>query len=322
MATKEALLGIRERFITIEEDNYGTEPSFTNAFVTGNNIIITPEINQNFQEILNNGQDVRTINSKIKGALSVGYGIEYIPTNFRMLKYIFDIDSETGTGGVYTHNLSVGNTLKSFSAEWAMQHSTNPLILKFLGNVIKTFTINFQSSTGEGTEGFIKCNSSVLSQDYINESTVETGTFTATGDPFQFRHLKATLNSTETVEVNSGQLQFNQNINDNDSRYANSTLDRKIGEPIPTIFRITGSLNLNLFNTTYLDLWKTAEALSGTNTLVLEQTAGNKITFTLTNVYVAPIPLAGTDINSINKADFVFSATGVSVVAIDNIENW
>lgn len=320
MTTQEGYLGIRERFIEIEEVTYGEAPAYTNARVVGNNIIVTPTFTQGFQEVLNNGLDSRTRNKLIAGPLGLTYNLEYNPTNWSMLKYVFDISSETGSNP-YTHNLIIGNSIKSFSSEWAVRHSTDPFILQIYGNVINNFIIDFQKATGEGREGFVKCTANVIAQDY-SEETLQSGTFSVTGDPFQYRHLSVTLANGLVIPINSGQLQFSQGMNPNDFRYANSSLNRTIGTPIPTIFRITGRFNLNLFNTTFFSLWETATALTGTNSIVFEQDSGNKITFALTGVFVEPIPVSGTNIDGINTGDFIFSATGVTVTAIDNIINW
>lgn len=321
MATKEGILGIRERFITKEETGgYGVAASLTTALVPGYNIIVNPTFTQGFQETLNNGTDVRTVNSKFKGPLSLAYTLAYYPVDWRMLKYVFDIDSETGSG-TYTHTLSVGNTLKSFTAEWAMRHSTDPMIFKLVGNVINQFRINWAKATGEGNSGFITCTANCIAQDYTTPS-LQAGSFTESGDPFQYRHSEITLNTSEVVEINNGELVFTQGINPNDSRYGSTSNGRTIGTPIPTVFRISGRINVNLLSTTLPALWETAAVISGTNTIVFEQSATNKVTFTLSGVYCEPVPLSGTNIEGVNTGDFVFTATGVVPVAIDAISAW
>ncbi|MHA1347058.1 MAG: hypothetical protein ACTSO3_11730 [Candidatus Heimdallarchaeaceae archaeon] len=320
MVTSEGLIGIRERVITKEETSYGEAISLASAVVPGYNVVVNPTFTQGFQEVTNNGADVRTINKRVAGPLSLAYTLAYSPSNWQMLKYVFDIDSETGSDP-YTHTLSVGNTLKSFTSEWAMRHSTDPMIFKTVGNVINQFRISFAKATGEGNTGFIGCTANVIAKDYTTPS-IQAGSFTATGDPFQYRHSKMTLSSSEVVEINNGEISFTQGMNPNDSRYANSTLGRTIGTPIVTLFRITGRINVNLLSTTLPSLWETAAVISGTNTLVFEQSASNKITFTFSGVYCEPVPIAGTNLEGINTGDFVFTATGVSTVVVDSIENY
>ncbi len=321
MASEEGLLGIRERYISVVESSYGTAPSFSNARVPGVNVIITPNFTQGFQEVLSSGADNRTVNKKVAGPLGMQYTAAYYPTNWHRLKYMFDIDSETGSDP-YTHTLSVGNTIKSFSAEWAMRRSSDQQIFLTVGNVINQMTIAFAKASGEGNDGFITCTEAVIAQDYTTPGSLESGTFTDTDDPYQYRHSTITLNSSEVVEINNGEITFSQGINPNDSRYANSALDRTIGTPIPLLFRVTGRFNINMLSTTLTALWETATNLSGTNTIVFSQSAGKSLTLTLSGMTVNPVPIAGTNIEGVNTGDFVFTATGVAVVAIDDIQNW
>lgn len=320
MPTQEPLLGIRERFIEAEESTYGTAVSLTSAAIPGNDIIVNNKFTQGFQEILNDGSDDRLIVSKVAGPLSLTYDAKYYPSNWQRLKYVFDIDSETGSG-TYTHTLSVGNTLKSYTAEHALRHGSSPIIIKSTGNVVKKTTIDFKKATGEGNDGFVTVTDECIAQNYTTP-TLQSGTFAVSGDPFQYRHMNWTLAGSDVVEVNNGSLVFDQGISDNDSRYSSTSLDRTIGSPIATMFRISGRFNVNLFDSTYVDLWELAAVISSTNTLVFEQSATNKITFTFTGMFVEPIPMGETNIEGVNTADFVFTATGVAVVAIDAIANW
>jgi len=320
MATDEGIIGIRERFIEAKETVYGTGVALTSANIPGNDVIVTEKWTQGFQETLNSGSDSRTVAAKVAGPLSLPYGLSYYPSNWRRLKYVFDIDSETGSDP-YTHTLSVGNTLFSYTAEHAFRHGTAPIILKTTGNVVLKTTINFQKSDGEGNDGFIQVVQDCVAQNFTTPS-IQGGSFSVSGDPFQYRHMLWTLANNAVVEVNNGSILFDQGINLADSRYANSSLARTIGSPVPTIFRISGRFNVNLMDTTYIDLWELAAVLSGTNTLAFEQSGSNKITFTFTGMYVEPIPTGETNIEGIDSADFVFTATGVVPVVIDSIVNW
>lgn len=313
-------MGFRERFIESEETNYGEAVALTSAEMPGYNLKVAPKFSQGFQEVLNDGSNDREVVKRVAGPLSLNYKLSYAPVDWRRLKYVFDIDSETGSDP-YTHTLSIGNTLKSYTAEWALRHDSTPIVIKTTGNVVLSTTIDFRKATGEGNEGFVMVSQDCVAQDYTTPA-LQAGTFTVTGDPFQYRHLAWTLNTSAVVEVNNGSITFNQGINVNDSRYASSSLDRTIGTPITQLFRINGRFNVNLMDTTYMGLWELAAVLTGTNTLVFEQSASNKITFTLSGMYVEPVPLSETNLEGINSADFVFTATGVSVVAIDSVESW
>lgn len=320
ISTQEGITGFRERFIEAEEGTYGSAVSLASANIPGYNLKVAPNFTQGFQEVLNDGSNDRKVVKRVAGPLSLQYSLSYTPVDWRRLKYVFDIDSETGSDP-YTHTLSIGNTLKSYTAEWALRHDSNPIIIKTTGNVVNRTTIDFRKATGEGNEGFVNIMQECFAQDYTTPS-IQAGDFTVSGDPFQYRHSQWTLNSSSVVEVNNGSIVFEQGMNLNDSRYASTSLDRTIGTPIPVLFRISGRFNVNLFDTTYIDLWETAAAMSGTNTLVFEQSASNKITFTLSGMYVEPVPLSETNLEGINSADFVWTATGVAVTAIDSVENW
>lgn len=320
MVTTEFMQGFRERFVDIVEGTYGSAGTLSSGAIPGYDVVVSPNFTQGWQEILTAGTDDRNVNSRVAGPLNLAYNLSYVPSNWRRLKYVFDIDSETGTSPT-THTLSVGNTLKSYTAEWALRHDSTPIIIKTTGNVVNTTTITFQKATGEGNDGFIKISQDCIAQNYTTPS-IDGTSFSVTGDPFQYRHMTWTLNSSAVVEVNNGSITFDQGINAADSRYASSSLGRTIGSPIPTLFRISGRFNVNLKDTTYMDLWEAATVVGGTNTLVFEQTASNKITFTFTGMYVEPVPVGNTNLTGVNSADFVFTATGVTVVALDAIANW
>jgi hypothetical protein len=320
MPTSEGVLGFRERFIEAEETNYGEAVALTSANMPGYNLKVMPNFSQGFQEILNDGSDDREVVSKVAGPLSLNYKLSYSPVDWRRLKYVFDIDSETGTSPT-THVLSIGNTLKTYTAEWALRHDSSPIIIKTTGNVVNSTTIDFKKATGEGNEGFVTISQDCIAQNYTTPA-IQSGSYTVTGDPFQYRHIVWTLASSAVVEVNNGSITFDQGIDPANCRYASTSLDRTIGTPIPTLFRISGRFNVNLVNSTYMDLWETAAALTGTNTLVFQISASNKTTFTFTGMTVDPVPLSETNMEGINSADFVFTATGVSVVVLDSISAW
>jgi Fe-S cluster assembly iron-binding protein IscA len=321
MSTQEGYLGIRERFITVEESVYGTNPGLSTAKVPGVDVIITPTFTQGFQEVKSSGTDNRTVDKKVAGPLSLAYSIVYYPTTWERLKYVFDIDSETGSG-TYTHNLSVGNTIKSFSSEWAIRHDTDPLIFQITGNIINQYSISFTKSNGEGNDGFITCTENAIAQNYSTPTSVQAGTFTTSDEPFQYRHLDVIVDGDSLVEVNSGDLTFTQGINSSDSRYANTSLDRTIGTPIATVFRVSGRININLFKSDYNTLWEAADAISGVCSIAFTQSSGNKITFTLSGVTFEPAPIGATNIEGVNTGDLIFTANDVSVVAIDGVANW
>mgnify|MGYP007082086206 CR=1 FL=1 len=91
MATTEGLLGIRERYISVEESVYGTAPSFATARCPGVNIEVTPNFTQGFQEVKSSGTDNRVLDKLVAGPLGMAYSIKYNPSNWHRLKYFFTI---------------------------------------------------------------------------------------------------------------------------------------------------------------------------------------------------------------------------------------
>jgi hypothetical protein len=318
----EFYIGPRERIIWIEETSYGTGGTLANALVIGYNHRITQSFNQNFQEVLTAGSDDRKVKSLVYGVLSLPFSITYNLENWRFLKYIFDITTETGTAPT-THTLDIGNTLKSFKLEWAKRHTATPQVYLITGGVVMNTRISFQKATGEGQEGFVIVSHECIAQDYTSPASEQGSISSLSGVPYQFRHCKLTINSSEVVEVNSGEISIAQGITINDSLYANATLNRKIGEPIPTILRITGKFNLNVKDLTYSDLWEAAAAISGTNKLEFIRTSGSdEAVWTFTNLTCSPAPVGNTNLEGVDNAEFIFQATSVQVVTKDSVANY
>lgn len=316
-------LGIRERYITVNETSYGSGGTLASARVIGKDTRITQNWDQGFQETLNNGGNNRKVIERIKGPISLPYNVEFYPTDWRFLKYIFDITSESGSPTV-THTLDIGDSLQSFKAEWAKQNDDGNMVFTILGNVMTACTISFQKATGEGNDGFVNVNASTLAKSQTDGTSVQATITALTSEPFQYRMIKLTLAGNEVVEVNNGEITITQGVNPNDSRYANSTLDRTIGEPIPTVFRITGRFNLNIKDTTFTTMWDSATAsLGGTNKLEFLRTAGSdEAVFTFTGLTINPAPIGNTNLESVDSADFVFTATSVQAVIKDTIANY
>jgi len=322
MTATEFNLGLRERFITVNETSYGTGGSLASALVIGKNMRVTQSWAQGFQETLSAGNDRRYIDANVAGPLLLPYNIEFYPVDWRFLKYAFDITSETGSTPT-THTLDVGNTLQSFRAEWAKQNSQGNQAFITTGNVVTQMVISFQKATGAGNDGFVNVNLGVLAQDYSSTSSVQGSISSLTDDPFQYRMVKLTLASNEIVEVNNGEMTIQQTINPNDSRYANSTLNRKIGEPIPTVFRIFGRFNINVKDTTYSDIWELAADLTGTNKLEFIRTSGSdEAVWTFTGMTVNPASIGNTNIEGVDNVEFVWVAETVQVVTKDAIANY
>jgi len=113
-------------------------------------------------------------------------------------------------------------------------------------------------------------------------------------------------------------------IDENDSRYCNSTLDADLGEPIPKIFRISGRVNVNIKDKTYYDLWNARTVVGSTNSLLFDKdgTGDDQMLFTFGDFYLYD-GVAPTSIEGVTNVDLVFHAdTFSSVVSRDDISTY
>jgi len=320
MVFNEFLLGKRERLTWIAETAYGSGGTMTSGEVVGLDAIITPQFNQAWQEILQAGADNRTVQSRVAGPLQLPYTLTFTIVNWKFLKYAGYSFTDSVAPAPYTHTFALSNAIQSFKLEWAMRHTT-PVVLTLTGNVVKKTTINYQKATGEGAEGFVRVTLECVAQNYSIGAAVSTVSNITTA-PFQWRHSKLTINTAEVTEINNGTLIIEQGIDENDSRYCNSTLDRTIGEPIPKVHRITGVFNVNMKDNTYMAFWNAAAAVGGTNKLEFIRGASDNISATMTNLRLHEV-YPTTQPEGVTNKDISFSAeTFSALVATDAIATY
>jgi len=322
MSFNEYLLGKRERISWVAETSYGTGGNMaTNGEIVGLNCTMEPDWSRGWQEKLTAGADNRTVQGRVPGAKQLPYTMNFVPVNWKWLKYIMAVNT-TGASAPYTHTFSMRNSILSWRQEWARRHTT-PHVLTTVGNAIKSATISFSKSTGEGTDGWISIAATCVAQDVSEGETVTTlASGNIAKDGFQFRHVKWTLNSAEIKEVNNGEITIDNGIDENDSRYCNSTYADLLGEPIPKTFRITGRFNVNIKDKTMFDHWDAGTPVGGNNILQLERANNDDIVFTFGDFYVlGAVP--GTNLEGITNVDVVWAADAfTSVVAKDDIATY
>jgi len=320
----EWLIGKRERMSWIAETSYATGGTMTGGEVIGLNCKIDAgDWSKGFQEIISAGADDRLVQGRVEGPQTLPYTMSFTPVNWLWLKYIFaDVDADDA--GVKTHTFTMRNTILSYKLEWAKRATTSH-VLTTIGNFVKTATMSFTKATGEGTEGFITVALGCMGQDVTPGSSVTTlsaGNITKTG--FQYRMINWVLNSTEIPEVNNGEITFDAGINDNDSRYCNTTLNNLVGEPIPITFRINGRFNVNIRDSTMFDFWDAAVAVGGTNTLLVDRdgTGDDQLLITFGDFYILG-SVASTNLEGVTSVDVVWSADSItSLVARDDIATY
>jgi len=319
----EYMIGKRESIAMCEEDTWaalGTKTMSANGFIVGKNTKITPDFTKNWQEILTAGADSRDIDSMEKGPETYKFSLEFAPTDWKFLRYCaHGTVSNTGTAPT-VHTFTATDVVKSFTLEWAKRGATDHVIT-LTGCIITNLTINFATGTGP-TEGFVTVTAECLAKSAAAGSST-TSISTNTDDAFQFRMAKLTYAGSEITEVNSGELTIDNGIDEEDSRYCNSTLDQAIGEPIPKVRRYTCRFNVNQKDDTYYDDWNDQVVVPSTNTLELIRGTGpaDDITFTFTDLYLQQAT-SPTNLDGITNVDLVGVIKSVSIVANDALVDY
>lgn len=280
MAFSEFLIGKRERMSWIVETSYGSGGTMTSGEVVGDNCILEPDFSQGYQDILSAGADSMEVEDKVPGPKVLPYTLNFAPVNWRWLKYLMTVVNGAD-GATKTHTFTLNNSYTSFKLEWAKRHTTDH-VLTLIGNIAKSATMSFAKSSGEGSEGLLNVSMACVSQDYSQGSSVST-LASLTKKPFQYRQIKVTIEDTEITEVNNGEITINRGIDENDSRYCNSTLAEKVGEPIPKLFKTVGRVNVNLSDATFYTLWATRAEI-GTTLETATATSGSTSTLADTGI--------------------------------------
>lgn len=318
MAFTEFLIGKRQRLSWVDETSYASGGTMSSGEIIGLNARIEPDWNHNWQEVLTAGADNRYVQDRVLGPLSLPFNLVLSPVNWKFLKYCGYTVSDAGSNP-YTHTFTISDTIQSFKLEWALRHTT-AVVITLTGCVVTQATLSFAKSTGEG-EGFLNVTLKCIAQGYSIGSSVTTLS-SLTDDPFQWRHAKLTLEGSEVVELNNGELIIDQEINESDCRYCNSTLNRAIGEPIPKTHRITGRFNVNLKDSTQFDAWDSGAVLGSTNKLEFIREANDNIDMSFTNIRLHQ-GIPPTNLDAVTAADLVWSAESFSTLeATDSVATY
>ena len=314
MAFEEYFIGKRERLSWVDETSYGSGGDMeSDGEIIGYNATITPNFNQNWEELLTAGSDSRAVEDHIVTKLDYPFTLTFSPVNWKFLKYLGYSVADAGSGP-YTHTFTLRNSVQSFKLEWARRGSTHSVIT-LIGAVAISGTISFSKPAGAGNSMI------VVSLNCVAKSASEGSSISSLSNisdsPFQYRHTKLTLNNNEIVELNSGNLTIDQSINPDDSRYCNATLDRTIGEPIPKTQRITGTFNVNIKDNTFWNLWNGASTINNCS-LDFIQSSSLKLEGAFAG-FKLDQPNSPTNLEGVTNANLVFRATGFSsLVATDS----
>lgn len=319
MPTQEYYIGQREQISWGEESTYGT--AVTPTEVVGKDAeFLNPQMSQNWQPIMSAGRDNREIETQELGAKTIRFQLRFIATTWEFLKYTTHGNVSTSGSNPYTHTLSLSSTVKSFTLERAKRGNPNH-VETYTGCVFTSVTINFQSGDAEG-EGFVEVTAEVLGQDNQSPTTTVSNVSFPSKKGFQFHHVKLTIDGSEVVEVNSGQITIDNNIDETDSRYANTNLNRTIGDPIPKTASYTFNFNVNIHDGTFYDLWNSASAISGSSQIEFIRGSNDYAKFVFAGDTFMEEAFSQTDYNAPTNSDLVGSDTSINIEVQDDISSY
>ena len=83
-------IGAREQHAWVEEQGgfktLGTNTMADDGEIVGYNTTITPDFDQNWQEILNNGSDDAEVKDMVEGPLKLNFSLKFNPYNFSFIR--------------------------------------------------------------------------------------------------------------------------------------------------------------------------------------------------------------------------------------------
>jgi len=314
-------LGKREQIAICPEDSYGalgTKTVAADGFIPGMNIVVTPDFAQDWQEVLQTGTDSVEVLSFQPSVHLYPFTMEFVVTDWRWLKYCaFGTVGNVGSGN-YTHTFVLNKAVASFTMEWAKRSTSGGNeVITATGCVIKKATLKFTAGTGANA-GFIKVTCDCVAQSIAIGTSITTVTANSR-TPFQFRMVKYTFEGTEIKEVNNGEFTIDTGIDENKSRYCNSTVNQNIFEPIITVVRYNGRININYNTDAYSTVFSTDAAMTSTNKLeFIENASTNKIVLTFTSPIMTSLKNP-TNIDGIDNIDIIMKMTSLAPVATDTL---
>ena len=312
----EHAIGIREQVGWFEEDSFDDQGSKTmtaDGEIIGLDTLFTPNFSQNLQEIANNGSDDAELKSIEKGPLRYNFTLEFIPYNWKFLKYcthgsVTNVDNTS----YFEHTFTKTNEAKTFTIERAIRQEVDE-VYQLHGCTIKNFRLEYKKGTG-AKDSFIKVIAECVG---IGKEAVSIATISPpTLDPFQNFMATFTYKGSTISKVNNFTLNVDNGINEDDSENASADLNRELGEPIPTTKRYNFSGNINQSDLTFAEDF-TGEVVSGTHTLVFSRGTNDNATFTFTDITMSNA-FGGTNFQGINTRDIAAIVRSLGIVAEDD----
>ena len=306
--------GIREQIGWFEEVSFNDQTGLTmtaDGEIVGYDCIFTPSFSQNIQEIANNGSDDAELKSFEKGPLRYNFTLEFVPYNWKFLKYCTHGDVTNTDNTYFTHTFTKTNDAKTFTIERAIRQETNE-VYQLHGCTIKNLKIDYGKGSGS-KDTFLKVTAECIG---IGKEDVSIATISAaTLDPFQNWMATFTYKGSTITPINNFSLVLDNGINESDSENASADLNRELNEPIPTTKRYNFSGNINQSDKSFAEDF-TGEYVSGTHTLVFSRGTNDKITFSFTDLMISNA-FGGTNFDGINTRDVAALVRSLGIVAED-----
>ena len=322
MTTEIFGIGSREQIAVVEEQggyaDLGTNTMADDGEIVGYNAELIPGFSQNFQEIENNGSDTAELISLEKGPKTNNFTLKFVPYSWKFLKYsTHPTVTNTDKTTYYEHAFTIANSVKTFTLEWGRRQNTNQVIT-LSGCSIKSYKLSWKKGTGL-KDSFLVVEANCVAKSPSTGTSVTSISY-PTEEAFKYYMSKFTYTGSEVTEVNSGEININNGISEENSRYANASLNRDLGEPIPTKKIYDFSMNVNQKdNTFYSDF--DGEVVSGVHTLEFTRGTNDNIKFTFTNLYLDGA-IGPTNPEGVNTADIVGRPMSLGITANDGNDNY
>ena len=309
-------IGSTEQIAWFEEDAFNDQGSKTmtaDGEIVGYDCVFTPNFSQNLQEVANNGSDDAELKEIVKGPLRYNFTLEFIPYNWKFLKYcthgdVTNVDNTT----YFEHTFTKTNEAKTFTIERSIRQETNETY-QLHGCTIKNLTIEYRKGTG-AKDTFVKVTAECvgIGKEDVSEATVSAPTLRT----FQNYMATFTYKGSTFSKVNNFTLTLDNGVNEDDSENASADLERELNEPIPTVKRYSFSGNVNQTDKTFAEDF-TGEVVSGTHTLRFERGTNDQILFTFTDLTISNA-FGGTNLEGVDTRDIAALVRSLGIVAEDN----
>lgn len=298
------------------EAEYGTAADRKIRF--GNNAKVMPKNASNWIENKGAGTDSINIDEREIGVKGVGLSLEFVPQDWRFLKFVLCEDgddvTDTVAGDYFTHTFTNSKTIGSFSLERGISHTTEAARL-YVGCQVNNFNLSFDAGAG----GFVKCSADLIARDVSTSGSI-TSLSRVDTPGFKARQAAVTIDGSSETKCLSGNFVIANSLDA--GRYANYDNDDTLkSESAITTQRVTGSFTVNLTNEDYFTLWNNLVTVPGACTLKLSQDANNYVEYTFNDLRLDDAP-DDTNLEGINTVTLNWNAKSVSVEGKDSLDDY